>query len=654
MKNYHRLFQIFVFVQFFGIGFLSKIHAQDSLLVKFEDLSLEELLNLKVTISSGQNDLVSEAAGVVTIISSDEIKYSGSRDIIDVLRKIPGFDFAQDVENTIGPSVRGLWAQEGKMLFLIDGLEMHETAYGTLQFLQHYPILNVRQIEIIRGPGSVLYGGNAALAVVNIITKKGNEISGLQVTSQYGRFSDLLARRSIGLVGGKAFKNGLNFSLAGNLFEGNLSNEIFQINDTLPIINYKDRSKISGAYINCGIEFKKIEFRYILDNLQHDVTEANYGYQHLSNITSLRRSFSVGEQLTLTPYIWNKSHYPWRYVNYLDSIFYQNSFNVRTEVGVTGNYLFNSNFSLMAGGRYQNDYSTHFEENTPITFAYSGKKSVQFYNYSFFSQASLKWKKFIFTPGFRYEKHNVYGALLVPRVNLSGQWGRFGFDLQFNEAFRAPTIVNIDLNADIKPERTYDKELEIFYKVNDVNLVTLTLFHIDIKKPIIYTEDNGTETYFNGLRTGSMGVEVTHRWKSEKSFFSSSLSFYRPNNNLVDVFSVEQNSNVFIANPAIKIATDYSRQISRKFYAGFSGIFYSKRYGYNYNDVEYSLPESYLLGAFVGAKGLFKVMDISLGINDILDQRYKFVQAYRSGGNAMPGPGREITLRLRIMVLKTK
>lgn len=637
-----------------GSGFINTTLGQDTLAVKLEDLSLEELLNLKVTVSSGQNDLVSEAAGVVTIISSDEIKYSGSRDIIDVLRKVPGFDFAQDVESIIGPTVRGLWAQEGKMLFLVDGHEMHETAYGTLQFLQHYPIINVKQIEIIRGPGSVVYGGNAALAVVNIITRKGNEINGVVLSGQYGVYSYLLARRSIGISAGKSFNNGFSLSVAANLFEGNLSNQIVRENDTLPAISYKDSSRVSGNYINCGMEYKKIEFRYILDNIQHDVTDANFGYQHLSHIASIRRKFLVGEKLSITPFIWNKSHYPWRYVNYHDSVFYQNFYNVRTEGGLIGNYIFNQNFSLLAGARYQRDYSLYFEENTPQRFAYSGETSVQFYNYSFYSQATLKWKKFILTPGFRYEKHNVYGAVLVPRVNLSAQWNKFGFDLQYNEAFRAPTIINIDLNQSIKPERTYDKELELNYSLNQVNQIALTLFYIDIYRPIIYTETEGIETYFNGARTGSMGVEFSYRWKNENNFLTSSLSYYRPSRNLVDVFAVEQNPNILIATPSVKITTDYTRQLNKYFYCGFSGIFYGKRYGYNSSDEQFSLPETYLLTTYIGAKALWNVLDVSLGVNDILDQRYKFIQAYRSGSNPLPGPGRELTLRVRWTVWKGK
>jgi outer membrane receptor for ferrienterochelin and colicin len=654
MKNFFKIFWLLVFFMMTRFACINDAFAQDTLSVKFEDLTLEELLNLKVTVSSGQKDLVSEAAGVVTIISSDEIKYSGSRDIIDVLRKVPGFDFAQDVENIIGPTVRGLWAQEGKMLFLVDGHEMHETAYGTLQFLQHYPIINVKQIEIIRGPGSVVYGGNAALAVVNIITRKGNEINGVVLSAQYGRFSDLLARRSVGISGGKSFKNGFSLSIAANLFDGNFSNQEFRDNDTLPLIGYKDSSGVSGNYINCGIDFKKIEFRYILDNLQHDVTEANFGYQHLSHIVSIRRKFSLSEKLSITPFLWNKSHYPWRFIDYHDSVYFENFYNVRTEGGLIGNYIFNSNFSLLAGARYQNDYSSYFEENTPLRFSYNGQTSVQFFNYSIYTQATLKWKKFILTPGLRYEKHNVYGAVLVPRINLSAQWNKFGFDIQYNEAFRAPTIINIDLNRTIKPERTYDKEIELNYSFNSFNQMAITFFYIDIFRPIIYTKEEGIETYFNGARTGSLGTEFSYRWKNEKNFLASSFSFYRPSNNLVDVFSVEQNSNVLIATPAVKIACDYTRQINKYLYFGVSGIYYGKRYGYNSVDEPFSQPETYLITAYVGTKALFDVLDLSIGMNDILDQRYKFIQAYRSGSGPLPGPGRELTVRLRWTVLKGK
>lgn len=78
---------------------------------------------------------------------------------MQVLQLIPGFDFGVDVEGIVGIGVRGNWAHEGKVLMLWDGLEMNEDLYSTLQFGGHYPVGQIKRIEIIRGPGSAIYGG---------------------------------------------------------------------------------------------------------------------------------------------------------------------------------------------------------------------------------------------------------------------------------------------------------------------------------------------------------------------------------------------------------------------------------------------------------------------------------------------------------------
>ena len=86
---------------------------------------------------------------------------------------VPGFHFGVDVTNVVGVGVRGNWGHEGKVLMLIDGMEMNENLFSTLQFGQHYNLQNIEKIEIIRGPGSSIYGGFAELGVINIITKSG-------------------------------------------------------------------------------------------------------------------------------------------------------------------------------------------------------------------------------------------------------------------------------------------------------------------------------------------------------------------------------------------------------------------------------------------------------------------------------------------------
>jgi len=623
-------------------------YGQDSSKTNLEELSLEELLNIKVTVSSGKQDILSDAAGVVSIITSEEIRYSGARDMIDILRKVPGIDFGQDVENIIGVGMRGMWAQEGKVLLLIDGLEMHETIYSTLQFLQHYPIFNIKQIEIIRGPGSVIYGGNAELAVINIITKKGDDNKSITLNTQYGQLDGLTARKQASLSIGNSWKNGLSINIFGMINEGNLSNHYIEGNDSIMSINYKDSSKVSGNMLIGHFKFKQTELKYIFDEHSHDVSNSDFGYKHLSHIFNVKHTIKIKEKLSIIPQLFFKSQFPWNYTNAShDSIYNENYYTSRSEANLTAQYEANQVYSFLMGIRYLADHAEFYKSTSNIVFNYNGASKVDYNNFAVFTQANLKWKVFTLVPGLRFEKHNVYGAVIVPRINLTKKIGKWNLELQYNEAFRAPSILNIDLNSDIKPEKTYDKEIELSYRVNNNSIASLTLFHIDILNPIIYTSNSFIEQYENDQRTGSMGFETEYKYKSDQHNFSVNYSFYIPNQNKVDEFDVEGHSNILLAFPNHKAVVNYSIFLTKGLFINFNEIFYSSRYGYNAQDVLYAEGPVFLTGCFIGIRNLTQGLDLGIGVNDAFNEKYKFIQAYRSGNDALPGPGREFSIKCR-------
>jgi outer membrane cobalamin receptor len=340
--------------------------------------------------------------------------------------------------------------------------------------------------------------------------------------------------------------------------------------------------------------------------------------------------------------------FPWNYISARNESFYnENYFTNRTEANITAQFDASEKYSFLAGARYLTDHAEFYKSSSQLTFNYSGTNKVDYYNYAAFVQGNLKWKIFTLVPGLRFEKHNVYGAVIVPRINLTKKIGNWNIDLQYNEAFRAPSILNIDLNANIKPEKTYDKEIEVSYRIGEKSIASATLFHIDIINPIIYTSNDLVESYENDTRTGSMGVETEYKFKSEKQNFTINYAFYIPNNNKVDEFSVENQPQLLVAFPNHKVSGNYTLFFMSGFFINMSGIFYSDRYGYDSNDLLFKLKPTLLLGSFIGFRNLFKALDVGLGINDVLNENYEFIQAYRSGNDPLPGPGRELSLKIR-------
>lgn len=611
-----------------------------------DEYTLQELLNMKVTVASGVEDRLHAAPGIISVITGDDIRFGMYRDMIDVLRTVPGLDFSQDVENVVGPVVRGNWAQEGKMLFLIDGIEMHETLYGTLQFLQHFPIFSISRIEIIRGPGSVVYGGNAALCVINIITRKAEEINGLRVGYLGGHFGDVFARNHGALSIGKKFNDDFSLDLSGLYKQGIVSNQSLFATDSMSALSYRDSSDFLNRYLNACMKYKKTELRYIYDDLNHDVTNANYGYRHDGHSFLLRSDWAIGETFRILPSVMVRRTRPWNYLSDNDSLTALNALNIRSESVLQLQYRISDRFDLIGGFRYLYDAS-EYAEGSGYVFNYNGSARLDFHTYSMFSQATARLKPFTIIAGLRYEKHNVYGAVLLPRVNLTRSFGRIGIDLQYSEAFRSPSIINIDFNRGIQPEIIKDKELEVSYRLTDNQNLALNLFHIDILRPIVYTYDGYNEFYRNAEHSGTMGIELEYLYKNARNMLKGSLSWYTANKNLVEEFSVNGRPELLLSAPAWKAILIY------RLFAGKHGVFQfnangiSERFGYDGTDALYRVKPMCLMAFSTGFRNLMgNRMDILLGVNDLFNEQYRFIQAYRSGADMLPGPGREYNLKI--------
>jgi outer membrane receptor for ferrienterochelin and colicin len=137
-------------------------------------MSLEDLLNMEITVATGEGKKLSprETPAIVTVITKEEIRKTGMRNLFDILRMTPGFEFAGDIWGVVGYGTRGIFASEGKILIMVDGIPFNDHLYGYPYFADQFFAETIEKVEIIRGPGSAIYGGFAELAVVNIITDK--------------------------------------------------------------------------------------------------------------------------------------------------------------------------------------------------------------------------------------------------------------------------------------------------------------------------------------------------------------------------------------------------------------------------------------------------------------------------------------------------
>ncbi len=183
------MFFALLFCSFQSVLFAQK--TVDSLNYERYKFALEELKrdstdNL-ITLATQTTLRLRDAPNVVSVITRADIEAMNARDLLDVLRHVQGFDFGVDVNGVVGMGLRGNWAHEGKILLMIDGLEMNELMYGTTQLGNHFSPSLIERIEIIRGAGSAIYGGFAEYGVINIVTRGSENLNGLQLNNTFGR-----------------------------------------------------------------------------------------------------------------------------------------------------------------------------------------------------------------------------------------------------------------------------------------------------------------------------------------------------------------------------------------------------------------------------------------------------------------------------------
>lgn len=192
--------------------------------IDFTALSLEELKNVEITdveitSVSKKREKISEAPAAVFVITQDDIRRSGVTTIPDALRLAPGVQVARTDTRGWAVSVRGFNDYySNKLLVLIDGRSVYSPIFsGVFWDTQDTLLSDIERIEVIRGPGSVLWGANAVNGVINIITKHAKDTRGGLVTAGIGseecgfgsvRYGDTLKENTYYRIYAKYFSRG--------------------------------------------------------------------------------------------------------------------------------------------------------------------------------------------------------------------------------------------------------------------------------------------------------------------------------------------------------------------------------------------------------------------------------------------------------------
>jgi iron complex outermembrane receptor protein len=154
----------------------------------FSEVRLEDLLEQVVVTASRYEQKQSESPLPTTVITAEEIRASGATSIPELLRMVPGMDVMVTSAGDANVTARGFnGLLANKMLVMIDGRSVYMDFYSVIPW-EALPVVldDIQSIEVIRGPGSALYGANAFLGVIQIITKPVDEAAGTLVSGGGG------------------------------------------------------------------------------------------------------------------------------------------------------------------------------------------------------------------------------------------------------------------------------------------------------------------------------------------------------------------------------------------------------------------------------------------------------------------------------------
>ena len=654
-------------------------YSQDTSLVKrdtmdYYDMSLEELLKLKahgvpseleelinslISVSSKKAMNTRETPGIISLVTEEEIKNSGARDLIDVLRLIPGLDFGVDVEGVVGLGMRGNWSNEGKILLLIDGQEINETMYASIQLGNRYPVGLIKKIEIIRGPGSAIYGGYAEYGVINIVTKQAEDINGVFASATYGQMEKDYGRRNVSLAIGKKFKD-FSFNVSGMLGEAQRSDQVYS-DYSGQQFDMRGSSALNTSYLNVGAGYKKLSFRLILNDYNismrdgyGNVIKSGHLHVHFEDLFSeLKYVTKVREKWTISSRLNYKYQHPWENLGYQDTRPYHKS-STRTNGNITATYEQNRNFNIVFGAESYFDLAKDF---TDSSFFINGKNSINYFNYAFFGQSHLKTRYANFVLGARFDNNSAFGSAFVPRVGITKKLNNFHYKVLFGRAFRAPSIENINFadSSGIKPEFTNVLEMELGYQLTRKSILSFNIFDISTTRPIVYytsLDSMNNDFYTNFGSSGTQGIEAEYRYRSKWGYVNLNYAYYTAiNKSRISFYQTNDPASLLaFANHKLNLSTQINLNKFFSFCA--TASYYGNRWLVSGIDslgnsiLDKSNP-TLLLNGFLQFQMPEKGLNIGLGIYDILNQKFTFIQPYDGGHAPLPGPSREIILRLQ-------
>ncbi len=486
----------------------------------------------------------SEAPASVTIITADEIRQQGYRTLADILGAVRGIFTYYDREYAYA-TVRGMSRQSDfntRLLLLVDGHRINDAAtdasgIGTDALVD---VDLIEHVEVIMGPGSALFGTNALFGVVNLVTRRGRQLPGVQGTAEAGSFGYARGALSFGtrvrgshelLVGGSAERlggqdlyypefdspqtdNGVVRGMDGEQTYRGLAKGSMGDFSALAAYSARERDVPTASY---STVFDDPRFR------THDRTAtATLSYEHA--FEDLSRVFATAA--------FDSYRYDGQYP-YTDVLF--RDFNHSQAWSLQGEYLryFGSGHKLTFGGETQwlsGGQIGGYDVDPRVTYLDLNRARMEGAAYG-----QLEWRfgtSAIAYAGLRHDQYEGVGGTTNPRVALVlHPFSRTTVKALHGQAFRAPNLYELYYQdgdatqkapASLKPERVRTTEITVEQAITSALFASVSAYRIRTRDLINLVTDpadsllvftNDGRPYGSGSRVRARGPRGSRRGK---------------------------------------------------------------------------------------------------------------------------------------------
>ncbi len=455
------------------------------------EISLEDLGKLQVYSASKFLQKISEAPSSVTIITSVEIAQHGYRTLDDILRNTTGFSITND-RNYSYVGARGFGRSgdyNSRFLVLIDGHRLNDIVYDSADTGTLFPIDVdlIDRVEIVRGPGSSLYGANAFFGVMNVLTKRGEDLNGSKFTIEAGSRDFYRGSASYGTK----LKSGLDVLISGAYADSKGNRSLYYPElDTLENnhgIVYDADAERYGSFF-AMLAFKDLSAQLVFGSRKKAIPTASFDtyfgdrnthttdtrayldlkYQHsFSHKWDLmaRSFFDVYDDYGLYVYNYSEDSTPYL-VNNIDLT---HAYWWGGETQVT--HSIGERHRLTTGADWRYSFRTeavNYDEYPDYLSYLDIRKNP--YNSGFFLQGDFELhKNLILNAGLRYDYYSSFGGTANPRFALIySPWIKTTFKLLHGYAFRTPNFYELNYydiqsmpNSHLKPEKIRTTEIQV-------------------------------------------------------------------------------------------------------------------------------------------------------------------------------------------------